>query len=163
MFKHVNKLAALLIFIFMLPSGVHAGQCVDVGWNGTWKNTDQNTRGITQLNIRMECRDATEYTENSDGTVTIVHAVKAVYHVNTRGKCHPTDCRWGSREGHLHIPSQGYYQVKAKYDQGFADKFLTISKVTRGSRAGQLKVRLYNRFKDNSGRRNYVNVYYLAK
>lgn len=163
MFKYINQLTALLIFITLLPSAASAGQCLDLGWNGLWKNTDENTRGITQLHIRMECRDATEHVDNGNGTSTIRHAVKTIYHVKTWGKCHPSDCRWGSREGALHIPSPGNYQVKARYDQGFADKFLTISEVASGSRAGQLRVRLYNRFKDNSGRRNYVKVYYLKK
>lgn len=161
--KQWRYAASILIFMMFLPSFAHAGQCIDLGMDGVWRNTDSNTRGITKMRINLECRDVSRRVDNGNGTSTITYAVKPIYRVHTWGKCHPNDCDWRTRDGLVNVTSQGNHRVDVSYNQGFAVKTLKLSKVLSGSRAGQLRVSLLNRFTDNSGRRNYTRVYYLKR
>ena len=159
MFKLLSYFGALLLVVMLLPSTANAGLCIDLGVDGYWKNVDRQTRGITKLRINFECRDASRVINHGNGISSRTSAVESVYRVSTWGKCHPNDCSWGQRTGEF-MPAN---RVDVKYAQGFADKFLKITKIRNGRRAGQLRVHLYNRFKDNSGRRNYSKVYYFRR
>jgi len=114
------------------------------------------------MQIDFECRDASRRVDNGNGTSTIIYAVEPVYRVRTWGKCHPNDCDWRTRNGEFKV-NRGNHRVDVVYNQGFAVKTLRISKIRSGSRAGQLRVTLFNRFTDNSGRRDYTRVYYLKR
>jgi len=102
---------------------------------GDWSNVDPNTGGITKLSIAIS------------GASANVHAW---------GKCHPTDCDWGSVNAFAFAPdvsSDPVSQAQAMmaiFDEGFKETTLFIS--PQGSR---LSVQSYTRFKDNSGRSNY--------
>jgi len=103
---------------------------------GDWSNVDPNTGGITKLSIAIS------------GASANVHAW---------GKCHPTDCDWGSVNAFAFAPdvsSDPVSQAQAMmaiFDEGFKETTLFIS--PQGSR---LSVQSYTRFKDNSGRSNYA-------
>ncbi len=102
---------------------------------GDWSNVDPNTGGITKLSIAIS------------GASANVHAW---------GKCHPTDCDWGSVNAFSFAPDVSSDPVSqaqalmAIFYEGFKETTLFIS--PQGSR---LSVQSYTRFTDNSGRSNY--------
>jgi hypothetical protein len=104
---------------------------------GDWTNVDTNTGGITTLSIGISGASA---------------------NVQAWGKCHPTDCDWGTVPAFAFAPdvssdlaSQAQALV-AIFDSGFSETTLFIK--PQGNR---LWVQSYTRFKDNSGRSNYAS------
>ncbi len=107
---------------------------------GTWVNTDSSTRGITKLVI----------TETGNS-----------YEAHGFGKCSPTDCDWGKKQMMTYGSnvSDATHQVgTATYNPGFAETILTMEQS-----GGQIVVRDFTRFTDNSGRQNYYARYTLRK
>lgn len=93
---------------------------------GDWVNVDPATRNIVRINI----------TQTSVGTFAHVY-----------GACSPSACDWGLAR----VSSE--YPGFATYNQGFAIKYLTIS------RSGlYLVVSTYVHFTDHSGRADYHTV-----
>ena len=70
-------------------------------FSGTWKNIDPNTSGITHIDIGRPTL-----------TTLSIHAY---------GKCHPTDCNWGT----IYVPYKGDPTV-AVYEFGFETTTLTL-------------------------------------
>jgi hypothetical protein len=112
-------------------------------FSGDWTNVDTNTGGITKMSIAV-----------SGGTVS-VHAW---------GKCHPTDCDWGTVNAFAFGPDVSSDLMSqagalmAVYDAGFSTSTLFIK--PQGNR---LSVQMYTAFKDNSGRSNYASSYTFQK
>ena len=110
---------------------------------GDWTNVDTNTGGITTLSIGLS------------GDSANVHAW---------GKCHPTDCDWGTVPAVAFAPDvssdlAGQAQaLMAIFDAGFSETTLFIT--PQGNR---LSLQSYTRFKDNSGRSNYASNYVFQK
>ncbi|NYT02808.1 MAG: hypothetical protein GKC10_08665 [Methanosarcinales archaeon] len=110
---------------------------------GKWTNVDPNTGGITTLDITVS------------GTSAQVHAW---------GKCHPSDCDWGSVNAYAFGPDVSSNLVNsaqallAVFNAGHSQTTLVIQ--TAGNR---LKVIALDRFTDNSGRTNYVSEYTFQK
>ena len=104
---------------------------------GDWSNVDSNTGGITTLNIGIS------------GNSAQVHAW---------GKCHPTDCDWGTVSAFAFAPdvssdlASQAQALMAIFDAGFSETTLFIK--PQGNR---LSVQSYTRFKDGSGRSNYAS------
>ncbi len=106
---------------------------------GTWENIDRNTNGITRIEIQL------------DGTSPSVHVF---------GKCHPSDCDWGSTRAEVYgtgvgadLP-QNASALRAIFDPGFAVTTLTMWL----RRSGKLRVEALTRFTDKSGRSNYASI-----
>jgi len=97
--------------------------------DGTWVNIDSKTRGVTKVVIA-----------NNNGKIYAF------------GKCHPTDCKWGAAAMY-----GGGNNFKAKYDQGFAVKRLSIAKLRNGNLCVIVKA------KYNDGRRARTNTYFFKK
>jgi hypothetical protein len=109
---------------------------------GSWVNTDPNTRSITRVQVKMvDCNDTN--TNNPE------------YRVHLYGACHPSNCDWGSVSGRRLKTGEIY----AFYDQGFAkrDVFIRMSKY----RAGQLWVAVRTTFTD--GRSPYDSQDWFTK
>ncbi len=112
-------------------------------FSGEWTNVDTNTGGLTKLSIAVS------------GSTASVHAW---------GKCHPTDCDWGTVNAFAFGPDVSSDIVSqaealmAVYDAGFSTSTLFIK--PQGNR---LSVQLYTAFKDNSGRSNYASSYTFQK
>jgi hypothetical protein len=110
---------------------------------GSWTNIDANTGGITSLDISVM------------GTDAQVHAW---------GKCHPTDCDWGTVQAQAFAPSvssdvlSGADTLIAVFDTSFSQTTLVIKPA-----GNRLKVDSYDRFLDNSGRSNYLASYTFQK
>lgn len=74
------------------------------GINGTWRNTDANTRGVTKFVVT-----------NNGSTIQVY------------GSCYPRDCDWGKKT--LQKSGSSY---KAFYDPGFGTKSLTLTPQSNG-------------------------------
>ncbi|MBD2666620.1 hypothetical protein B6N60_02084 [Richelia sinica FACHB-800] len=108
---------------------------------GTWVNKDTNTRGITRLVI------------TSGGGNTL--------NIQVFGKCHPTDCDWGSTSlvtYGLNVQDNDHTYGTANYNQGFSNNILTIN---LGGQ--QVMLQSFTQFLDNSGRQNYYSRDYFQK
>jgi len=110
---------------------------------GRWTNADTNTGGMTTLQIGVS------------GDSADVHAW---------GKCHPSDCDWGSVSFNAFAPdvssdlASKAIALMGVFDAGFSETTVIIK--PSGS---QLSVQSFTRFKDNSGRSNYVSNYIFQK
>lgn len=58
--NHFGLLHYLAFFLLLLLGSIkaHAGLCVVPTESGAWKNYNSATRSITNVDFRMECRDA---------------------------------------------------------------------------------------------------------
>jgi hypothetical protein len=132
-------LAAFLLLLLTATGGLASM----AQFAGSWTNVDANTRGITNLDIAVMGADA---------------------QVHAWGKCHPTDCDWGTVQAQAFAPSvssdviSGADTIIAVFVTSFSQTTLVIK--PDGSR---LKVDSYDRFTDNSGRSNYLASYTFQK
>jgi hypothetical protein len=147
-------LGCLILFGCLLANTgeAQAGQCVTPSEVGAWQNYDSATRGITQLDFRMECRDAS--TTTCDGDIcTITSAVEPHYFVTLFGSCSPTDCPWGETEGQaLGGNLAGWYYFN--YDHGFAKRYVYVR--TYPQWPGWLRMWMHTDFTD-PGRADYTS------
>jgi len=134
----MNKIISLvLVGLLALFLSVNATASMSQ-FSGRWTNVDSNTGGLTTLDISVS------------GTSAQVHAW---------GKCHPTDCDWGSVNAYAFGPDVGSNLVNnaqallAVFNSGHSQTTLVIQP-TSGNR---LKVMSFDRFTDNSGRSNYMS------
>ncbi len=132
-------LAAVLLLLLTATGGLASM----AQFAGSWTNVDTNTRGITNLDIAVM------------GSNANVHAW---------GKCHPNDCDWGTVQASPFASGvssnilTGADTLIAVFGTDFSETTLVI--MPAGNR---LKVDSYVRFKDNSGRSNYLASYTLQK
>jgi hypothetical protein len=110
---------------------------------GSWTNVDASTSGITNLDISAMGSNAK---------------------VQAWGKCHPTDCDWGTVQAQAFAPSVSSDLISsadtliAVFDSSFSQTTLVIK--PSGNR---LVVDSYDRFLDSSGRSNYLARYTFQK
>ncbi len=109
---------------------------------GEWTNVDSNTGGITKLDISVSGTSAT---------------------VQAWGKCHPTDCDWGTVSAYAFAPDVSSDMVSqaqalmAVYDSGFSVTTLFIK-----PQGNNLAVQSYTAFQDSS-RSSYASSYTFSK
>jgi hypothetical protein len=109
-------------------------------FEGTWKNTDANTRGLTTLSVRTA------------GESVWVHAW---------GACHPSDCDWGEVSGTSFAPAVSNdpageaEKVTAVFETSFSNTLLTLSPADDDT----LEADTRTRFTDDSGRSSYAATY----
>jgi len=141
MVKH-RLLFACLVLLVASVAGVSIfaddAPAVDA-WAGEWVNTDPNTRSTTKLKIAL-----------TDGKLA-VHGF---------GKCHPTDCDWGTTPLHLCSVGDRAKDVVgfASWDQKFKDHHIVLR-----LKAGKLSVDSFDIYKDKSGRTNRSATEMFAK
>jgi len=132
-------LAAVLLLLLIATVGLASIN----QFAGSWTNVDPNTRGITGLDIAAE------------GTFA---------NVQGWGKCQPIDCDWGTVPAQAFASSissdlaSGADTLIAVFDGGFSETTLVIKPA-----GNRLNVDSYDRFKDNSGRSNYMSSYTFQK
>lgn len=132
-------LAAVLLLLLTATGGL-AGMAQ---FDGSWTNVDTNTRGITKLDIAVMGTNAK---------------------VQGWGSCHPTDCDWGTVQAQAFASGvssdilSGADTLIAVFDAGFSETTLVIKPA-----GNKLIVDSYDRFKDNSGRSNYLATYTFQK
>lgn len=108
---------------------------------GTWVNKDANTRGVTRL--------------------VVTSAGGNNLNIQVFGKCHPTDCEWGTKPlvtYGINIQDTNHNYATANYNQGFSNSLLSLS--YGGS---EVMLQGYTQFLDNSGRQNYYSRDYFQR
>jgi hypothetical protein len=63
--------------------------CLAQPEEGTWRNIDPNTSGMTEARIESHCGDNVLCDENGNCTSD------SGWYIRLYGRCHPTDCAWG--------------------------------------------------------------------
>lgn len=86
--------AGLGVFTAATPAAPAAAAC-STGIEGTWRSIDAATRSITRVDIRMVGCDDVRRCDADTGEC--VGGTGSIYDINVFGRCHPTDCEWGSR------------------------------------------------------------------
>jgi hypothetical protein len=113
--KALAPFGLALLIVTAMPSGAYA-LCAAQQMEGTWRNTNASTTGITRIVITFPCNDTNPSTRLPDT-------------VHVWGKCSPTDCDWGEQAIVYRFWSEAvaqYTHVVATYDQSFARKTLRI-------------------------------------
>jgi len=130
-------LGALSASIALADSHIGTGTaalCAAQPENGSWVNTDANTRSLTRIELRFNCQDVILNGQPfPPGPPWRVHVF---------GACSPNDCDWSEVEAER----LGSDHIYAFYDQGFAKRHV-YAKMSE-FRPGQLWVYTYNDFVD---------------
>lgn len=143
------KKVAFSLAAFILALAAHSAAFAQISqFEGNWENVDANTSGVTRLNIK---------TLNLFGIKIVT--------LRTFGKCHPTDCDWGTVSATAYAPGVSSdldttaRSLTATYNPGFAVKLVVVRPLS-GER---LQADVYTRFTDGSGRTNYDATYILKR
>jgi len=110
---------------------------------GHWKNNDNNTRGITDIEIRP---------------------VGRFVRVRVWGQCHPRNCDWGVVKGTLFAPSvnssirRTASTVMAVFKNRFREKTVILN-----VHNNRMRAEVYTRFTDRSRRSHYTQVYRMRR
>jgi hypothetical protein len=137
--KRLLPFALFAIFAILLSSSPSLAQCVQSPMAGEWVSVNSATRGLTRAQIQVGCCD-----QVANG----VPVCSPPDGVRILGRCHPSDCDWGTVSGHLQNASGNRLQLV--YDQGFARRTVRIDRLSTGN----LRIRVFTDFKD-TGRRDY--------
>jgi hypothetical protein len=135
-------LMALALPTMLAGSTPAAAQCVVSPMQGAWVNVDSATRGITRADVTVGC---------CDQILNGVPHCSPPDSVHLFGRCHPTDCDWGTRSGHLQNNSGT--RLDLTYDQGFAIRTVRITPLS----GNRLRIRIVNDFKDPN-RADYTSI-----
>ncbi len=122
---------------------------------GTWVNIDAATRGMRQIQVAYLCDDV----RRCDAETGQCSEPRVGYYIRPFGSCSPTDCDWGLQSASL----VGVRSLTSTINQTFATRRVNATLLTRGSRAGQLRVSWRTTFTDGSGRENYHRLEYFTK
>ncbi|HTL88968.1 MAG TPA: hypothetical protein VL134_06180 [Leptolyngbya sp.] len=111
---------------------------------GTWVNVDSNTRGVTR--------------------VVVTTAPSNTLKVQVFGKCHPTDCAWGTTQLTTYgsnVQDPNHKEATATYNQSFANQLLVFA--LEGANSRQMSLQSFTQFKDQSARQNYFAQYHFKR
>ncbi len=131
--------AVLGLAVTFAVAGPARAQCVASPMSGQWVSVNPATRGLTRAAVTVGC---------CDQVLNGVPVCSPPDSVHLFGRCHPTDCDWGSVTGHLQ--SQNGRRLTAVYNQGFAKRTVRIDSLANGN----LRVRVFTDFVDPR-RRDY--------
>ncbi len=125
----------ILAFVIMVlfQQSAHA-LCIQPLEEGNWRNADQNTASLTNIQLRFICQD-----QVLNGQP---YPPGPPWYIHVFGKCHPTDCDWGE-VGAQQLSTGQIYGV---YYQGFARRYV-YAKMSQ-YRPGQLWVYTWTDFAD---------------
>jgi hypothetical protein len=140
-----------LLALTLVPRPSHS-QCVPPFEQGTWLNIDPATGGITRIEVNFSCNDVVHCgVDPSTGSVNC-DPIPPPYTLHLWGKCHPSDCDWGTADGNDHWVGTTKW-VFAYYDQGFAHRYVYVKPSVVFP--GDLYLWMYTHF-TGSGRSDYV-------
>jgi hypothetical protein len=155
----LTAVVALLATLFavvginVVTSAPAHAACADT-LGGTWRNIDANTRSVTKVTITMtSCAD----TVVCDLSGICTHG-KTVYAIRTFGRCHPTDCDWGTRS----MTSQPGGWQRAIYRSTWATKAVWVRPYVYYGRT-YLRVWVHTDFSDADGRTDYTSDVWMLR
>jgi hypothetical protein len=114
--------------------------CVPGSVTGNWHNINANTNAMTRVNVSLTCNGG------------------ASYPVQAWGKCHPTDCFWGTQTA----TNQGGGWIRAVYNFGFKTSSVWLRTYVY-SGVTYLRVYVYNDFTPSDGRTDYVTDEWMLR
>ena len=139
--KHRNMTLLAVLLVLAMPL-VAAASLDDFA--GEWRNSDPNTSGVTRLDVRV-----------AGASVT----------VQAWGKCHPEDCDWGRVPATAYGPNvsadlqASAQSLAATFQTGFSQTLMILD----AAPGGRLRAQVLTRFTDNSGRKNYRELYSFVR
>jgi len=138
--RTISLASAIVGFaIAITAAGTARAQCISSPMSGQWVSVDPATRGLTKASVTVGCCDQVQNGVPVCSPPDSVHLF---------GRCHPTDCDWGTITGHLQ--SSNGRRLTAVYNQGFAKRTVQIDNLANG----ELRVRVFTDFVDPH-RRDY--------
>jgi hypothetical protein len=113
--------------------------CLAQDEDGSWRNSDPNTRSLTRAQLRFVCQD-----QILNGQL---YPPGAPWYMHLWGACHPSDCDWGE------VPAEAVtvgtrQMVRAVFNQGFATRYVYADMSLY--RPGQLWIWTWTNFADPS-------------
>lgn len=143
---------AATLFIVVAPQPAHAS-CVAQPMAGNWHNINANTRSITRVNVGFNCGDVILCDQNGNCS-----GGESYFTVRPFGKCHPTDCDWGTKR----TQSMGNGWQRAVYTHSWATKYVWIRTATYNNRL-YLRVYTWTDFTAADGRTDYSTDEWMLK
>ena len=136
----MKKLFVLLIFVLFSVSAFAASLR---SYEGMWINADRNSRGIAKI---------------------VIYKQNGILRMHVYGKCHPRNCDWGVRRAYAYgrSVSSNINSATVAISSTFVTSF-KVSNIIVRKIGNRLRVTVYTRFKDRSGRSNYVKTYLFEK
>lgn len=137
--SHFNRIAFFIpaLFFCILSAQQAIALCAAQPEDGNWVNSDQNTRSLTQAELRFTCQD-----QILNGQL---HPPGPPWHIHLRGACSPTDCDWGEVGAESVTVGDRTY-IYAVYHQGFATRYVYVDMSLY--RAGQMWIWMWTNFTD---------------
>lgn len=127
--------------------------CVTQPMTGTWKNINAATNSITRVNVGFGCGDVVLCDTNGHCT-----GGQSYFTLRPFGKCHPTDCDWGTRTATA--MADGWQ--KATWNYSWATKSVWVKTYTYYGRQ-YLRVWSYTDFTPADGRTDYSTDEWMLK
>ena len=129
---NLNRPLLLLAIILLTVSTASA----DINqFAGKWKNVDPQTGGITNINIDVS---------------------GSHIRIQAWGKCHPSDCAWGSAAGTAYAPNvqSSLVETADTISTIYLTSFSQMLLIIRPAEQSQIKIELLTKYTDQSGRAN---------
>ncbi|OUC16431.1 MAG: hypothetical protein B0A82_01750 [Alkalinema sp. CACIAM 70d] len=114
---------------------VSAANATPQDFVGNWINVNSNTSGITRFVVTQQGKEL---------------------RIQVFGKCHPTDCDWGSASLVTYgrnVEDPNHTAATTTYTPSFAKNTLVLN--LQGARGSQINLQNFTQFVDNSNRQNY--------
>ena len=127
--------------------------CVADPLIGDWHNIDAATRSMTRAKIDFNCGDVILCPVGGPCTGGV-----STWDVTLWGKCHPTDCAWGTRRATLR--SDGW--LRTSYNHGFAVRDVWL-KTYQYYGLTYLRVWINTDFTAADGRTDYITDEWMLK
>ncbi len=141
-----------LVFTAATPTPASAS-CIAPTTQGDWRNINANTNAMTRAVVTFECGDVILCDTNGNCT-----GGQSTYRVRMFGRCHPTDCDWGT----VVATNRADGWLLATYHFGFKTSYVWL-KTYVYSGITYLRVYVDNRFAPGDGRANYVTDEWFRK
>jgi hypothetical protein len=127
--------------------------CVRPALTGDWHNIDPATRSTTRVVVGFACGDTVHCDTNGNCS-----GGESYFTMRPFGKCHPTDCDWGTRRSQT--MTDGWQ--RAIYPNSWATKYVWV-KTYQYYGLTYLRVWVNTDFTPADGRTDYITDEWMLK